>query len=112
MGQLFKRSYASSWVHRWRDERLPEGPRFGSKSLDADTGNGSAFQADPFPKVTPKSGGFRGLFFCNHGTMGGKPIGQAQGAIVAVFPWAPGFHSCRVFISAIFRLLRLLPFGG
>jgi hypothetical protein len=31
-------------IHRWRDERLPKGPRFASHSLDADTGGGSGFQ--------------------------------------------------------------------
>src|SRR5437763_12577013 len=29
------------WVHRYRDERLPKGPRFASESLDADTGSRS-----------------------------------------------------------------------
>src|SRR5262245_48834826 len=32
-----------------RDERLPEGPRFASESLDADTASGSVFQTDPLP---------------------------------------------------------------
>jgi hypothetical protein len=27
-------------IHRYRDERLPKGPRFATESLDADTGNG------------------------------------------------------------------------
>ncbi len=34
-----KRHY-SALIHRFRDERLPKGPRFASESLDADTGNG------------------------------------------------------------------------
>jgi len=29
--------YPNTWVHRYRDERLPKGPRFASESLDADT---------------------------------------------------------------------------
>jgi hypothetical protein len=34
------------------EERLPKGPRFTSKSLDADTANGSVFQTKPLPGDT------------------------------------------------------------
>ena len=37
VGQLTK-------IHRWRDERLPKGPRFASESLDADADSGSVFK--------------------------------------------------------------------
>jgi hypothetical protein len=38
-----KNLYYAVLIHRFRDERLPKGPRFASESLDADTASGSVF---------------------------------------------------------------------
>src|SRR5438105_1426393 len=42
-------------IHRYRDERLPKGPRFASESLDADTGSGSVSSKLTHYLISPNS---------------------------------------------------------